>query len=322
MNNKEFNFGIALLKLLMAFEVVLNHFWNDTSSFFLAPFNYLKPYAVPVFMIISIYFSTNCILSLNTEVLKRRITRLYIPFILWPIILFPIFYFVKNIAVKDLLMQLLFGHSYLTVLWFQFVLIIITILLYCLCYYAKNSKTQDVLLIVILVLSLVFQFTGLNYSIFSKLPYELSYPFGRICEMIPSMFLGFIMCKHNLMKNKYVFIILLLLTIACLLLPNIKGFGNSNLGIHFESALIVYIFYNARIENLFVQKILKSLNYSSSIYYLHQPIGYLLIDIISDYNAFDSIEQFILCIAITILCCIITVLIRRTNTKLGYILTR
>ena len=32
---------------------------------------------------------------------------------------------------------------------------------------------------------LVLQYSGVNYSLFSHLPYEVAYPLGRLCELVP-----------------------------------------------------------------------------------------------------------------------------------------
>lgn len=45
-----YNYGLALIKMLMCFEVVLIHFWNEYVPLFLVPFDMLKGVAVPAFM--------------------------------------------------------------------------------------------------------------------------------------------------------------------------------------------------------------------------------------------------------------------------------
>ncbi len=53
----KFNYGVALLKMFMCFEVILVHFWQGTVSFCLIPFDALKGFSVPVFMFVSFYFT-------------------------------------------------------------------------------------------------------------------------------------------------------------------------------------------------------------------------------------------------------------------------
>ena len=55
---KEYNQGIALLRMLMCFEVILCHCWylQDTSVLF-TPLVVLMNYAVPVFMFVSFFLT-------------------------------------------------------------------------------------------------------------------------------------------------------------------------------------------------------------------------------------------------------------------------
>ena len=54
MRNKEF-YGIYLLKIVMAFEVILNHFWYIGGGSNYDIFRIMKPWAVPVFMTVSFF---------------------------------------------------------------------------------------------------------------------------------------------------------------------------------------------------------------------------------------------------------------------------
>lgn len=74
--HKEFNYGIALLKSLMCFEVVLSHCWaNDNPSLFLLPFLRLKRLAVPVFMFLSFYLNQNKLSKNESEEIKKKIFK-------------------------------------------------------------------------------------------------------------------------------------------------------------------------------------------------------------------------------------------------------
>ena len=51
--NDRINYGIALLKMLMCFEVILIHFWVGPVTYTLIPFSKLVGLAVPTFMFLS-----------------------------------------------------------------------------------------------------------------------------------------------------------------------------------------------------------------------------------------------------------------------------
>ena len=83
---KEFNYGLALLRALMCFEVVLCHFWNSDGSRFLMPFSMLRGLAVPVFMFLSFFLTEHTFLEYNKTKAKKRIWRVIYPQIGWAII--------------------------------------------------------------------------------------------------------------------------------------------------------------------------------------------------------------------------------------------
>lgn len=57
-----YNYGLALLKIIMSFEVVLCHYWGRYGEYtvltgnYLLLFSWLRNLAVPVFLIISFYY--------------------------------------------------------------------------------------------------------------------------------------------------------------------------------------------------------------------------------------------------------------------------
>lgn len=61
--DKEYNYGLALLRILMCFEVILCHFYNGGGSRFLFLFDVLKNYAVPVFMMMSFLLTAKIFLT-------------------------------------------------------------------------------------------------------------------------------------------------------------------------------------------------------------------------------------------------------------------
>ena len=142
---REYNLGIGLLRIWMCFEVVLNHFktwpgWpgviDETSikgiSYILYFYGNI---AVPFFMLSAFSFCNILELAQDNNKMKKRINRLMIPHVFWTIIYFIIYILLekkKGIkllhGVGDFFWQLVGGHSYNSVAWFQIDLIFLTIL--------------------------------------------------------------------------------------------------------------------------------------------------------------------------------------------------
>ena len=57
MHRESFNYGLALLRIWMCFEVVLDHFWTHGTYTWPNPFAKYGAVAVPIFMIMSFYFT-------------------------------------------------------------------------------------------------------------------------------------------------------------------------------------------------------------------------------------------------------------------------
>ena len=131
----KFNVFFALLKIYISFLVVNSHCFKPPISLYQNEFK-LKllqsQIHVPIFYIISFYFCYNLFSTKNIVKIKLRFERILIPYFVWPIILFLInnflLNFISKISLYDLLLQLLYGHQYNTVFWFQYDLIIVTII--------------------------------------------------------------------------------------------------------------------------------------------------------------------------------------------------
>ena len=51
-----YNYGIALLKMLMCFEVILSHFWVNQSSVLLTPFKLVENKPVLIFVSFFLFY--------------------------------------------------------------------------------------------------------------------------------------------------------------------------------------------------------------------------------------------------------------------------
>lgn len=127
----EFYIGLAFLRPILAFFVVMGHFYD----FSLARGNWnifvmkseLFRFHVRVFFIMSFYLSYKTIVSNDLKKILKRLERLLIPYILWPIIIFFLNNFLlikiipksKILTFNDLKFQLLFGTEYMDTFWYQ-----------------------------------------------------------------------------------------------------------------------------------------------------------------------------------------------------------
>ena len=207
LNNKKINYGIAILKMLMCFEVILIHFWVGPVNKILVPFSMMEGLAVPVFMFLSFYFTHNTFLTNDNQIIKKRIWRVVYPQIGWAVLYWSVFIILQikvslNITIKDLLWQIVTGHSpqINPSMWFQTILIALT-LIYILIFRFVSDKKGILLIIFITILSLWIQYSGYNWMLFGTLRYELKYPLGRFFEMIPYATLGFFVAHFDLFNR-------------------------------------------------------------------------------------------------------------------------
>ena len=135
----KFNYGLAILRIWMCFEVVLDHFknWDGATAESLPwPFRMLLRYggiAVPVFMLSSFLLTDMAKLSSDRKKKKKRFYRLLVPHVFWAFSYFVIYKLLDIIkglslehGIKDLVLQLALGHSLNQTEWFQIDLIVIT----------------------------------------------------------------------------------------------------------------------------------------------------------------------------------------------------
>lgn len=191
---KETNYGLSMLRMLMCFCVVLNHFWlAEPDTLILKAFADIKQLAVPVFLMVSFLLVGHHFANPTPERVINRMFRLAWPHVFWAIAYWGIYY-LSGISrdVPSLLWQLATGHSPLlnTVMWYQVALLVITLLFFaagCL----PSEKWRVVMIVAAGIFALLMQYTGINYALFVNLRYEVRYPLGRLLEALPYAALGY-----------------------------------------------------------------------------------------------------------------------------------
>ena len=243
---------------------------------------------VPIFYIISFFFFQKTLFSRNLIKFKQRFQRLLIPYIFWPIIIwsinniiFLLFKINFNNSFDDLKNQLLTGHGFNTVFWFQWNLIFETF--FFIIIELIFHKYIINILIYIGFAAYFFQYSGYNFNIFIHFDNNKKYTFGRFAEIIPFTISGFYLSYYkladNFEKNKIrtFFICLLGLILLnnynVLLIP--KGFSYQGFKSQILSIFLFIIF--SMISRNFISKnifkiIIQISKFTPGIYYLHIPI--------------------------------------------------
>ena len=295
-DKKKFNISFSILRMYLCFVVVNVHLKKSKLKY-----KYLEKYLkngipVPIFFIMS-FFLCYKLFSLNNIIkIELRLERLTIPYFLWPIIIWiynNIFHFCLKMKVKislyDLIIQILTGHNFLTVLWFQLNLIVITVLMALI--HKLFYKNALYILINLLIISYFFQYSNINFKFFSQFSFYTRYPCGRFVEAFPFCISGYILGSLgiiNYLNKKRIKALCILLSIFFIskkygIFLSIKGFNYQGIRLHIISIITFIIFALNPFEKLIIIKkiIIFLTNYTSGIYYLHVPIWVYLSNYIS-----------------------------------------
>ena len=310
---KQYNYGMALLRIWMCYEVICVHFLQGGGleeaydpcilPFYLTAIQTYKNLAVPIFFILAFVFTDVTKLSGDVKIFVKRITRLLEPHLFWSAFLFGLYFLLDFIrtdkncyGIRELVLQVLFAGSYNRPQWFQIDLIIITIIFMLV---AKVSrKYSQYVFWFVLYFSILFQYNGLNMRIYnisipdSINPSNLVFMLGRICECISYSAVGVLIYKHKLLKNsiskdKARTVAEFLMTLCLLNLfikyrpfSHINGFGYQGLDKMAISLCTVILFYYLPLKKIMPNYVLKIIEYVSKhtmgIYFLHIFVGNFL----------------------------------------------
>lgn len=285
------NIGISLLKILMSFTVIVCHFGVGGEVLYLA---------VPCFMMISFLLLGDRIIY--KDAMQERIKRLFFPQVVWAIVYYMVYKLVfgngAKVQIEDLIWQIFLGTSSKlnSAMWFQADLIILTIIIYMVFNSMKKNNAVK-FLFVLMIFSIVAQYSGWNFKLFGSLRYELKWPLGRICEMFPYAILGTIFNYfkiYNFLESRKKMSII---TTGILIVFVWNNSFISNPAESFIYAGIRYIvitvlivtffwlfpfdkFLNRKLTNL-IHNLSK---YSLGIYCIHLLVGYIVNELNAKYN--------------------------------------
>jgi surface polysaccharide O-acyltransferase-like enzyme len=319
--------NVSLLKMLMSFCVILAHCWKSKNyhSLFFFPFKEMEVYAVPIFMIIAFYYSEYLFVSRNRFLFSNRIIRLLVPHLGWALIYWLYYLLVYKTPVTELFWQILTGHS--TVLnptmWFQVELILFTLLFFFLFYHLENTAAISVI-IILSIISLVLQFSGINYSLFKDLRPELSYPIGRIAELFPFAAFGFFLRYFGIfdkLKNHKTTVLLICAPLLVLpyifRFPRTEGFGYAGMMVLYMPVMIFFFVCSLPLNKLPIgyKKIAVMISsYTLGIYCSHRLVSVVLKTLYPGF-AFSSFSGCIIIYLVSYLICFLIALIPNKYVK-------
>jgi surface polysaccharide O-acyltransferase-like enzyme len=204
---KKFNCGLELLRLLMCFAVVATHFWdyhtfypNNDAPWYLQFVKVMRPYAVPVFMLMTFYLSSEKIIAADGAWLGRRFRRLLVPFVGWTFLTFALFKALTPLSPKfactfrDLWLQMLLGTTKAlgSQMWFQAVLIILTAF-FAVFFRVIRPKVVFSALVLTFLMAVAIEYSGLNFWLFKDGIYEVRNPLGRVFPMLSYACVGLLL---------------------------------------------------------------------------------------------------------------------------------
>lgn len=289
--NEKYNYGLAILRLIMCFEVVVCHFLSENKTILNLPFLSLRSLAVPIFIFMSFFLNSNIFIHSNKTKFKSRIKKLIRIQVFCSLVYFITYLTIQlifNIKIIDnyniLFLQILTGHTILNkAMWFQVDLIILTIFFYYL-FTINNKKIINNLLIIITTASLILQYSGLNYVFFSRLNNEFSVPLGRLIEIIPYSVLGIKLNNKKTIEyinnKKYIIVFMFILSFLIKLIPTPAGFNYQGLFLIMLTISIFLFFYTIPCKSLksFEKNTIKYISKNTlEIYCYHNLIGFFVV---------------------------------------------
>ena len=287
------NLGLEILRVFLCFRIILLHYYSGKNEYIIKLKN--SRTHVSCFFFISFYFLYPIISKGNSEKMKLRLERLFIPFIIYPISVWIINNFMflvlkynrfnRLLTLHELILNLLVGKGIfgIGVLWFHFNLIFLSIF-----FFITSFLFENYFLIIFQILSsfsYIIQYSKLNYRFFQSYTVNIWMSIGNLIETFPISIAAFSFSSSNILsafsnsrkKSLFFFLFFRYLIINYDVFSNLSG--HSSPGIiktvyAFCSFCIFYLlplnFFNDKIL-YFIKQITK---FTQGIYCLHFLIQY------------------------------------------------
>lgn len=320
-NFKSIYLGVEVLRMILSFLIVVVHCYNKKYikiKLLYFPFFCLCFY-VPTFFLISFYFSYKTFISRNIVKIKERFLRLLIPYIIWPVIFWLRFQFMNYLdgrndkdKFKNLYYQIIIGDGFHGVFWFQFNLILFSILLTIIILLFKKKCIYVILTIGLLMLIFNFGgflkiFTNYNHSVNHSIrPIPLTFIYS-----ITGFFLGKFFLVDKLYRHKLITLFFLLPFIYVIkIYPKLFIIFKN-----FKIIIIIYIIINLFLffaiipfdiikNNIILIIVKKTTSFTAGVYYLHPEIRNILkkyIIIIKNKTFIGCVLNYFICYSICLI---------------------
>lgn len=316
---KEWDTGLSFLRLWMCLEVVIHHLAQaqvtNLATIFpvFVPLDKYRLIAVPVFMLMSFMLFDMSAIENEPGKIFKRLKRLTTPIIFWVITYYVVYTFISFFreisnfhGISDLFWQLLFGHSYNLTLWFQFDLIVLTIIFYII-YQIMPLELRSTVVTITVIIAIYLQNSGINGHMFDGLIwpdtifgvyFNKSYvvnPIGRILEMLPFAAVGLLFdynsLKTILQKHRRKAVVICIFILATLFSVQIftepDGFAYAGLYYLCAAFTTVILFLALPFERLpqGAKKVINSTSqYTMGVYFMHEMIIFMFDSTISSIN--------------------------------------
>ena len=285
-NKKDKNYGIAILRVLLSYMVVIDHFYNKKIK---KKYKHILYYHIPTFFLISFYYTHKTFATFNIDKIKLRFQRLVIPYIMWNLIAFllnNIYYFIAGKecihTIKDFFITLLYGNMLIVPLWFQNILIFTSIVITIITLYFKNIYL--LIFQILIIISFNLQYTGENYNFFhSNFPIIFSNTYGRFIDTLPHSLAGFFIGIFNIPNKLNIYKCRTIISGILIILfiskynwdKNLLGFKYGGTRLNIAAIFIFLIFFSFPIiSNKKIKKYFDIFsNYTAGIYFVHYLIG-------------------------------------------------
>ena len=312
-NHKNINLGIEILRTILASSIVIRHFLKPeyNNNFLTNLIFHCQPFYVPTFFIISFYFSYNTFISKNIIKIKERFIRILIPYTIWPI-----FFWIRNniYNYRDIILninlfrgiffQLLIGYDFYAVFWFQFDLIIISIIVTIIIFILGNHYTFTILkLLVPLFFILNNKYENL-LNIYKRIGSIKPLLSSYIYSITGFLFGSISILKKMSNKRKKVFLLIIPAIIFINQYKNIIQISRrfKIVVVDIVVSILFFVFALIPLEyitNKFIKKIIMNItSYTGGIYYIHYGVRSIFspyFKIIENCNLISCIVNYLLC---------------------------
>lgn len=306
---KEKNQGICLLRIILVFGVILRHFSQIDGII-----SYYITFAVPVFMVVSFYFTGSILLSNDSDKIRKKMIRLFIPYCFWGSIYYLILgVIMRRATLMDFVWQLLTGSSNALnpPLWFLADQMALLLLMYCIYSLNKNVMCGNICAVILSCVCIFLQYSGINFQTFDVLPWEIKWNMGRFFEVVPYAVIGVLLYQITPFLGKLTSKIKCIVFIVCFLLPIMLyhvyipqgvGFGFEGVNKILCASAIFLFFYELPIcKTAVIEEISQ---YTLGIYCIHLLTGKAITWALSIVHM--EIQDYWVCIFIFVLSLLIS----------------